>query len=103
MMKKEKMRLINPKEIRFVWAPIAPMLIGDSVHYEQVAFKQDVDWIRRIEAEPVKHAHWIINTPTGAKGKPDFVCSACFCISPIRGYTRYCPNCGARMDKDAAD
>lgn len=45
----------------------------------------------------VKHdAHWIISH--GTNGETDFVCSSCFCISPIRGYTRYCPNCGARMD-----
>lgn len=50
-------------------------------------------------AEPVRHAHWIINAPQDVNEKPDFICSSCFCISPIRGYTRYCPNCGAKMDE----
>lgn len=53
--------------------------------------------IKKLKA--VKHdAHWIIKASHDANGETDFVCSSCFCISPTRGYTRYCPNCGARMD-----
>lgn len=96
--RRQNMKLIDPNEIKFVIAPIAPICIGEQVHFENVAFKHDIEQIQRIEAEPVKHAHWIINAQPGTKGDPDFVCSSCFCISPIRGYTRYCPNCGARMD-----
>ena len=48
------MKLINPDEIRFVLAPIAPLLSGEQVHYESVAFQQAIGMIRRIEAEPVK-------------------------------------------------
>lgn len=58
----------------------------------------DKDKRRRSKTDLVKHAHWIINAQPGTKGEPDFVCSSCFCISPIRGYARYCPNCGALMD-----
>jgi hypothetical protein len=94
------MRLINPDEIRFVGAPIAPLLARGSVHYEWIAFRDEVNQIPRIEAEPVKHAHWIIKALHDANGEPDFVCSSCFCISPTRGYTRYCPNCGAEMSKE---
>lgn len=99
------MRLINPKEIRFVWAPIAPMLIGDSVHYEQIAFKQDVDWIRGIEAEPVKHAHWV---SCEDEYDDEYKCSACggiqfFEMTPQDEGWEYCPHCGARMDGGADD
>lgn len=94
------MKLIDPDEIRFALAPIAPFLAGGSVHYETVAFQQEIDMIRRIEAEPVKHAHWIIIAPRDVNEEPDFACSSCFCIAPSRGYTRYCPNCGARMDEE---
>lgn len=92
------MKLINPDEIRFVLVPITTFLAGRSVRYETVAYQQEIDMIQRIEAEPVKHAHWIIKASHDANGETDFVCSSCFCVSPIRGYTRYCPNCGARMD-----
>ena len=97
------MELIDPNEIRFTLVPITTFLAGGSVRYETVAYQHEIDMIQRIDAEPVKHAHWIINTPQDVNDKPDFVCGECYCISPIRGYTRYCPNCGARMDKDAAD
>ena len=49
---------------------------------------------------PVKHAHWIIIAPQDAKEEPVFACSFCHCISPVRGYTRYCPHCGALMDEE---
>ena len=35
------MRLIDPNEIRFVLTPIAPVLSGGLVHYEQVAENLD--------------------------------------------------------------
>lgn len=92
------MKLIDPNEIKFVIAPIAPIRIGEQVHFENVAFKHDIEQIQRIDAEPVKHAHWIVIAPRDVNEEPDFSCSSCFCISPTRGYTRYCPNCGARMD-----
>lgn len=53
------MRLIDPNEIYFVACRIDPTYSGKSAYYEHVAFQQDVDQIKRIEAEPVKHAHWI--------------------------------------------
>lgn len=92
------MRLIDPDEIRFVLAPIAPFLAGGSVHYEIVAFQQEVDAIRRIEAEPVKHAHWI-DQKHGV-----YKCSNCRNyldfrgVNAGRGDANYCPNCGAEMD-----
>ena len=55
-------KLIDPKEIRFVLAPIAPVLSGGLVHYERVAFQQEVDQIRRIEAEPARTGIWIISS-----------------------------------------
>lgn len=57
----------------------------------------DIDDAPTVDAEPVKHAHWVIIDQQDANEKPDFRCSSCFLISPLRGYTRYCPNCGAKM------
>jgi len=94
------MKLINPDEIRFVLAPIAPLLSGEQVHYESVAFQQVIGMIRRIEAEPVKHAHWI-DQKHGV-----YKCSNCgnFLdfggVNAGRGDANYCPNCGARMDEE---
>ena len=45
-----------------------------------------------IEAEPVRHGHWIENFGT-------YKCSECGEISCCRG--NYCPDCGAKMDEAA--
>lgn len=91
------MKLIDPNEIPFVLTPIEPIRSGESRHYEHVAFQQEVDKIRRIEAEPVKHAHWI-------KGVfADITCSNCG--FPLRvpdsmiPKLAYCPHCAAKMDE----
>ena len=96
------MKLINPDEIKFVIAPIAPICIGEQVHFENVAFKHDIEQIQRIEAEPVKHAHWV---KQGRVFKREiFKCSNCgnfldfSGVNAGRGDANYCPNCGARMD-----
>lgn len=94
------MELINPYDIRFAMVPIAPFLVGDSVHYEWIAFREEVNQIHRIEAEPVKHAHWI-------EGNEDHVScdSICYytcseCNHSFSDDTPYCPNCGALMDEE---
>lgn len=65
------------------------------------------NWIRTEEvrqslltmpsAEPVKHAHWIIDFPLGINGEHNFVCSSCGIHSWLN--TEYCPHCGAKMEK----
>lgn len=95
------MQLIDPKEIRFVLTPIAPVLSGESVHYERVAFQQEVSQIRRIEAEPVRTGSWIISSKeqTGCLIPIECRCSRCGqqIDSDSSRLFRYCPNCGAKM------
>lgn len=94
------MQLIDPNEIKFVIAPIAPILIGEQVHFERVAFQQDVRQIRKIEAEPVKRAHWV-DQKHGV-----YKCSNCgnfldfSGVNAGRGDANYCPHCGAKMDEE---
>lgn len=102
------MKLINPDEIKFVIAPIAPIRIGEQVHFENVAFKHDIEQIQRIDAEPVKHARWIDQQHLIFKHEI-FKCSNCgnFLdfggVNAGRGDANYCPNCGAKMEKDIRD
>lgn len=104
---RQKMKLINPKEIRFVWAPIAPMLTGDSVHYEQIAFRWEINQIPRIEAEPARTGSWIISSKeqTGCLIPVECRCSRCGQqIDPDSSRLfRYCPNCGAMMLRGEQD
>lgn len=41
--------------------------------------------------------HWIINFPCGPDGEHNFVCSSCG--KQAWANTRYCPYCGAKMEK----
>ena len=97
------MKLIDPRQIRFVLTPIAPVLSGDQVHYERVAFQHEVSQIPRIEAVPGYTAQWIISYK---ESKPTdwFIPIECRCsrcgqqIDPDSSRLfRYCPNCGAKM------
>lgn len=97
------MKLIDPEQIRFVIAPIAPILSGDQVHYEQVAFQHEVSQIPRIEAVPEHTAQWIISYHE-PKPWDCFIPIECRCSrcgqqidSDSRRLFRYCPNCGAKM------
>lgn len=92
------MRLIDADSIQEELAALILYLAG-TPKGECIEYAHDlIDAQPTIDIEPVKHAHWIIIAPHGDKEEPDFACSSCYCISPVRGYTRYCPNCGARMD-----
>ena len=102
------MKMIDPRKIKFIFAPIAPCLVGNSVHYETVAFKQYIDQILKIEAEPVKHAYWIILDPSLRTGKAcKFACSNCERVVFTHrqesvnelGY-KFCPHCDAKMDEE---
>lgn len=59
------------------------------------AFREDIDKLPTVDAEPVKHGLWV------KLGKHDWACSVCRRVVPY-SYTghKYCPNCGAKMDGD---
>lgn len=92
------MRLIDAEQIRDLIAPIAPMSVWNDVHYERIAFMDEIDRLPKIEAEPVVHAHWIRRFFLRKACKECYECSKCGRHStPI---TNYCPNCGAKMDEE---
>jgi hypothetical protein len=86
-------RYIDADAIDKMYVPIAPVLCGDDVHYEWVAFVEDINELPTVDAEPVRHGKWT----------DDNACSECGCQP---WYERdihslhYCPMCGARMDKE---
>ena len=63
--------------------------------------EEDVDQIKRIEAEPVKHAHWVACED---EYEDEYKCSACggiqfFAMTPQDEGWEYCPHCGAKMNE----
>ena len=73
------------KAQRFVMCSSCPL--GD-------AFTVIEDDIYEADVVPVRHGRWI---PYNVKDCL-YVCSECHSLPKDR--TRYCPNCGARMDKE---
>lgn len=70
-------------------------------------FQQIVDEAPTVQAELVKHGYWTKESLIGTGGGTyDVVrCSLCKWTYPLYA-TKYCPNCGARMDggrDDATD
>ena len=53
-----------------------------------------------IDAEPVRHGKWEMKSDPFGFFDEIPVCSECGCTTKMREKTKYCPNCGARMDKD---
>ena len=54
-----------------------------------------------VEAEPVRHGHWLRTGRTNVYGGFEVECSVCndnVMITNIE-YEHYCRNCGARMDE----
>ena len=49
-----------------------------------------------VDAEPVRHGRWIISSD----GYYPY-CSECKAEPKSGVMTKYCPNCGAKMDKEA--
>lgn len=95
------MRLIDADKINFVWAPIAPFYISNNVHYEQVAFKCEVDAQPIVDAVPVVHAHWIEFKANN--GNVHYKCSRCgkeVSYPYAKKRWKYCIECGAKMDEE---
>ena len=63
-------------------------------------FDQIVDAQPTIDAEPVRHGKWEMKPDPFGFFDEIPVCSECGCTTTMREKTKYCPNCGCRMDKD---
>lgn len=94
------MRLIDSEKIRTVVAPIAQLGAFDDVHYERIAFADEIDNIPTVNTAPIIHAHWI-REPEDTAYENVWVCSNCGedFIQHRKPKIRYCPHCGAKMDE----
>lgn len=67
--------------------------------YDALQILGDIEDFPIVDAVPVRHGHWILT------GNGKLVCSECSCQSAMsRQFTgaqyksKYCPNCGAKME-----
>lgn len=87
-------RLIDADAIEYKTLYKEDWLKGTGVE-KQGVWKEDIDAMPTVDAEPVRHGKWIL-------GK----CNRCGEHAPFWSMattyyeSNYCPNCGARMDKD---
>lgn len=73
----------------------------ETVQEQDIAdFNRDIEIVRSaLNADPVRYGHWV-----GRRlGSTDVICSKCSTLETIRDSnykSRFCPNCGAKMDGD---
>lgn len=72
-------------------APIAPVMNGDDVHYEEVVFVRDLEKLLSVEPER-KTGKWI--NIDGSTNSADCSC----CGNRGRAWMNYCYLCGAKME-----
>lgn len=93
-------RLIDADELKQAALGVGEDVVCDDCTCE---FLNLIDAQPTIEAEPVRHGHWI-DKPTGKYGNWQSYCSACGKHSQIGGiesnrHKPRCPWCGAHMDE----
>lgn len=74
---------VKAEDVATETAPVRRFFINDKI----------IDAIPTIEAEPIKHGHWLKN------GDRYCECSVCHHEGNISGQDNYCWYCGARMDE----
>lgn len=88
------MRLIDADELRRKWQDVLarnPEAKGTVGYRTFELFIERLDYEPTIEAEPVRHGRWL-------KGSVRQPCSVCR-YKGVRSW-KYCPLCGAKMDKE---
>ena len=93
------MRLIDADELK---KPIE-VAIEYSGFYSPIykGFAKDIDGAPTIDAEPVRHGHWIDRHVTDFGAAEEF-CGGCEEWS-VGWHKRYRPNCGAKMGEVSTD
>ena len=82
-------RLIDADRIVYSW-----VIDNDGEEHDGITLQSIIDKMPTVDAEPVKHGHWIDEQ----KGRWIYAkCSLCNTVHDVR--SNYCPTCGAKMDE----
>lgn len=91
-------RLIYADKLRKDVLDLPNCYNGFSDTYDKAMIVDLVDKQPTVDAEPIRHGHWIFNPKDAIEMMFTLPkCSLCGAESPIGG--NYCPNCGAKMDE----
>lgn len=64
------------------------------------SYRPSMDKLKQVEAEPVRHGHWIEKELFIPWCDDDVdIIYECSCCGTGVGPSPYCPNCGAKMDE----
>ena len=73
--------------------------------FTRIVYMDDIDEMPTVDAEPVKHGHWINHFDDLFPMESTVECSICgekeWMMTIINH--NYCPNCGAKMDEVTDD
>ena len=78
------------KKMRLIDADMADRTVGSD------EFREQLDMMETVNAEPVVHAHWVGKPLTGCATVKCSNCGMLFLSN--NGKWNYCPDCGAKMD-----
>jgi hypothetical protein len=82
------------------------LLHCDFPYLSETTLEELIDEAPTIDAEPVRHGKWkwLSCTYDRVPKEKEYECSECHHKTIVHGddmpWEKYCPNCGARMDKD---
>jgi NADH pyrophosphatase NudC (nudix superfamily) len=68
--------------------------------FTRIVYMDDIDEMPTVDAEPVRHGHWINHFDDLFPEDSSVECSVCHEYEGIMANDNYCPNCGAKMQGD---
>lgn len=95
------MRLIDADKLKQDVLDWQDCYNGFSDTYDKAMIIDEIDAQPTIDAEPVRHGHWIFEEyPDGYYHSQCSLCNSWFVGDAFLNPYNYCPNCGAKMDKE---
>lgn len=86
-------RLIDADRIVYSWT-----IDNDGEEHDGVTLQSIIDKLPTVDAEPVRHGHWIFNPKDAIEMM--FTLPKCSeCGHESSDALNYCPNCGAKMQE----
>ena len=90
------MRLIDADRLKVQGWKLNRIVYGKTTATYEI---KDLDDVPTIEAEPIRHGHWIYKEYGYPTALAFYTCSVCGHVQGL-DINNYCPNCGAKMKNE---